>query len=279
MTSLWAFDKVSSTPMSEIADSGLFGGLCFEDSGALLRNVCWRENSKWHIPAVLADRSHYAPLIAQATPLGVLAASAGRIAYGSSIGSGWISGAGPTRFFISTSHGFPLDFAVMKGLVSFTAHWDGQKELSDPPTTFEVSWVTMNLDANVIVWKFKDEDIMHLPKPLSFGSKLEVHDKVAAVGYSLIPTEETILDYFNRLPVELKSKAAAPTAAAATSVLFPNCKTTAPGPITKLIADGDYRKLGARASLYHGFFWCSSFYNQFRSGNYWCEWISDWRYW
>jgi hypothetical protein len=45
-----------------------------------------------------------------------------------------------------------------------------------PPRTFDVDLVCVNRDANLIVWKFKDEDIARIPPPLSFGRKLEVFE-------------------------------------------------------------------------------------------------------
>jgi N-acetylmuramoyl-L-alanine amidase len=73
------------------------------------------------------------------------------------------------------------------------------------------------------------------------------------MGYSLIPSTEVVLEYFNRLSPQVKSKTPqAPDSVVASAALIPNNKSAAPGPITKVNADGDIRKLSVQASLYHG---------------------------
>jgi hypothetical protein len=242
---------------SESCDVGRFGGLAFEQTtGTLMRTVRWTP-SNIVITGYVGGRPYASALVAKRKQAHVATISVGRIKFASTLSvallSGWISANGNDRFFISSSHGFPVDGSVSTGTVCFSDLWEGESTFAgDDIHLFTVSFHSALSAAEILVWKFEAADLPQLPPPLSFAAKLKVNDPVFAAGYCVVPTQDKLTEYFNAINDPVKAHAFQPDVSAAFLAYHPNHKIISPGPV---VAAGNKRGLemfAVQGSMYHG---------------------------
>lgn len=115
--------------LSEQYDAVKFGGVVVEEAGYNKYTLLFRETGDLTIPFHIRNRPFVAAAAQHRLALGVLGRSVGRITYCSSISrpllSGWISGIGNARYFISSTHGFIADHSVTSASVCFDTIWEG----------------------------------------------------------------------------------------------------------------------------------------------------------
>jgi len=248
--------KLFESGVTESSDNSKFGGLVFEGPGLLQRTVLWNSGGLV-ISKAVGERPYGATLIQQRLKAHATATSVGRIRFpsrgGQALLSGWVSGKGNDRFFISSSHGFPPDGSVTRGYVTFAALWDGEEPYpGDDIVILEVDLVDSLAAAEILVWKFKAADHNNVPAPLSFARKLQGRDEVFGAGYCVVPTQEKLTEYFNSLADPVKAKAYLPDVGAATLAYHPNHKVVAPGPVVAADTRRNLSMFGVQASMYHG---------------------------
>jgi len=242
--------------VTEISDNSKFGGLVFEGPGLLQRSVLCNSGG-FVISKAVGDRPYGAVLVQQRQKAHVATASVGRIKFtsrgGQALLSGWVSGRGNDRFFISSSHGYPPDGSVTQAYVTFAALWDGEEPYpGDDIVILGVDLVDSLAAAEILIWKFRACDHNHVPVPLSFARKLQMHDEVFGAGYCVVPTQEKLTEYFNALEDPVKTKAYLPDVGAATLAYHPNHKVAAPGPVVAADTRHNLSMFGVQASMYHG---------------------------
>jgi len=239
-------------------DGAHLGGLVF-DNGFLQVGVPWRGESKvFAIPLDLKNCPYLQPLVDHKAQLGRLAGSVGRMVY-SPVGggfpvylSGWVSSKDGHWYFITAANGFPTSGAAI-GQVSFLSRWDGHAtdELGE---VFTVDFHRVQCDVNLLVWKFREQDIQNLPPPLKLPTRsLLVDDNVAFVGYSVLPDPETIEEQWNALPTKMKQAFCKPDNKAAFYALQADNKIASPGPVEEISSEEGLGFLvSVRATAYEG---------------------------